>query len=134
MPLLKINWIMNPLVKYSVLRIKASTLIENLIALIILTIVMALCLELIVSVQQNNPIIMKMRAKSGMEVYADSSIENKLTYAGTWNYEDVHFARTVEPCKLGKGLTILHFTAYTEAGKVVLEERNIVEISDNEKN
>lgn len=115
-------------------RTSASTLIENMVALMILSIIMALSLELVLQLHESNSFGIKTQARHGLEVYADSSIDHSLSEPGTWRQGFVHYTRNTETCKLNGKLTILHFYAFNEADSILFEERVIIKTRINEKN
>lgn len=120
--------------RITVLKSRASTLIENLVALMILSIIISMSLMLIVRLQEKSSAGFKMHAQYSLQAYADSSVENRLTDPGTWDEPDLHLVRSSEPCKINSLLTVLHFSALNNDGTMLAEESAVVESKADEKN
>lgn len=114
--------------------LKGSTLIENLVAMMILSIIIGLSLILIGKLSSQTPFGIKTRAEYFLQTYADSSIENNLYTSGFWNKDDLHFTRVVETYPLNSRLLVLHFSVFNDAQLLLTDQKSIVISIPSEKN
>jgi len=119
--------------KFSV-SLGASTLIENLIALVILSLIISICLILYVQIARHNLYGKKMKSQFDFEAYADSVSEHYSDEKAKSLTSDSEFSCIQEDYPLNDRLIILHFRKLDSQGEPKSDKRYIVIKNFREKN
>jgi len=110
------------------LKVKGSTLIEAIIAMLIVTITFAMAMVLMLSISKNSNNSIKTKAYLlTNQIYTQSKAEN-LYIDQEFDFENVIIKKTILPVKESEELFLLSITAWNKFNNKLVERTEIVNL------
>ncbi len=109
------------------LRKKASTLIETIVALIVIMIILSISVITVSNIQKNN-IRNKAHAFNLIQSEFKRVKQNQLFYSEENKHAEFVIKRTVSESKFGKSLKILNIEIVNKEKQILIRKREIVSV------
>lgn len=113
-------------------RIKASSLLETIIALMVIMIVFGIAMTIYVNVMKNSTSLSELKASLKLEELARETKEKKSYFDESFNDESTLIEKKVKKYNDREGLLLLDFQAYDKTNKRLAERKEIILDKTNE--
>jgi len=107
-------------------KLRASTLLETLIAIVLILICFAIATMVLVNIMQSDNGRLKFHAQTELQAVYLKTIEDKEYIDATIDYEAFHIQKTIEPYRGAPNLYLLKLTATAESKQVLGELKKIL--------
>ena len=104
-------------------RLEASTIIETVVALTVISILFGIATTLCVRLVTGTESIKAVKARHLLQLYADRTVRNREFFDGTEAAGGLVLERRIDPVAGAGGLINLHF-AVADSNRVILSEWN----------
>ncbi len=107
-------------------RLKASTLIEVIVGLVIIIITFGIVFKLLVNVNRSENLRLKCNASLVMDEIINSSKQQMNYIDDDIDYGYMHIEKSVAPYENNKNLKVIHLKAFDRNNKLILEKKEII--------
>lgn len=106
--------------------LKGSTLIEVIVAMVIIMTVHAIALAIFINISGNNNNKIKMKAYLKMEEVWIKTVQESSYFDDEYDFDNIIIKKMISPYEQNKRLKVLQFQAFNMNGKLIIEKKQLI--------
>ncbi len=107
-------------------KLKASSLLETIVALMVIMIVFGIAMTIYVNVMKNSSSLSEVKASLRLDVLAKESKEKKAFFDEDFEEENIDFEKRVTKYQNKEGLLLLELEARDKTNRILAERKEII--------